>query len=82
MVGVEGRTVVEVVVIGVVKVGLASLAFEQPVLIVVEDSAGAKVLVIYSVQPSVVTLVAELLAWFVAKQFVFDTVAHEVVEGA
>ena len=79
MVYVEGRTVVEVVVVGV---EVASLAFEQPVLAVVEDLSGAKVLPIYSVQPFVVILVAGLLAWFVAKQFVFDTVAHEVAEGA
>ena len=32
----EGRTVLEVVVSGVAKVEIASLAFEQPVLIVVE----------------------------------------------
>ena len=62
MVEVEGRTVVEVVVPGVARVEVASLAFEQPVLFVVEESVGAKVLVIYSVQPSVVTLVAEPLA--------------------
>ena len=62
MVDMEGRTVVEVVVSGVAKVEVASLAIEQPVLVVVEDSAGAKVLPIYSVQPFVVTLVAGLLA--------------------
>ena len=47
---------------GVAKVEVASLAFEQRVLVVVEDLAGAKVLPIYSVQPFVVTLVAGLLA--------------------
>ena len=62
MVDMEGRTVVEVVVSGVAKVEVASLAFEQPVLVVVEDLAGAKVLPIYSVQPFVVALVAGLPA--------------------
>ena len=72
----EGQSVVEIALSEVVEVEVASLAFEQPVLGVVEDLAGAKVLAIYSVQPFVVIPVAELLAWFVAKQLVFDTVAH------
>ena len=62
MVEVKEQTVAEVVVIGVAWVDVASSALEQPVLFVVEESVGAKVLVIYSVQPSVVTLVAEPLA--------------------
>ena len=62
MVDMEGRTVVEVVVSGVARVEIASLAFEQPVLVAVEDLAGAKVLAIYSVQPFVVILVEGLLA--------------------
>ena len=62
MVEVEGRTVVGVVVSGVARVEVASLAFEQPVLVVVEDLVGAKALVICSVQPFVGILVEELLA--------------------
>ena len=62
MVEVEGRTVVGVVVSGVARVEVASLAFEQPVLVVVEDLVGAKALVICSVQPFVVVLVEELIA--------------------
>ena len=65
MVEVEGRTVVEVVVTGFARVDVASLAFDQPVLVVVEDLAGAKVLAIYSVQPFVVILVEGPLAWLV-----------------
>ena len=62
MVEVVGRTVVGVVVTGVATVEVASLAFEQHVLIVVEELGGAKVLEVYSVQPFVVILVEELLA--------------------
>ena len=62
MVEVEGRAVVGVVVTGVARVEVASFAFEQPVLVVVEGSMGQKVSAVCSVQPFVVTLVEELLA--------------------
>ena len=62
MVDMEGRTVVGVDVTGVARVEVASFAFEQPVLVVVDELAGAKVLAIYSVRPSVVILVEEPLA--------------------
>ena len=62
MVDLEERTVVGVAVIEVAKVEVASFAFEQPVLVVVEELAGAKVVAVYSVQPFVVILVEEPLA--------------------
>ena len=56
MVDIEGRTVVGVDGTEVARVEVASFAFEQPVLVVLEELAGANVLVVYSVQPFVVIL--------------------------
>ena len=55
----EGETVVDVVLIEVEWVRVASCVFEHPLLVGVEELAGAKVLLIYSVQSFVVILVEQ-----------------------